>query len=87
MKERYTLAVGTQVREEDFGLLFYQMSGPKLHFVASGTLLSEDFFNGKKTLEEWMRIPERASQDRVGEIDAISRALEQLKHKGVIVEC
>ena len=87
MNKRYTLAKGTQVRGEDFGLLFYQMNGPKLHFVASGTLLSEDFFNGKRTLEEWVNMSDRPSQDRPGEIDALGRALEKLIHKGVIIEC
>ncbi|MDY7036296.1 MAG: mycofactocin biosynthesis chaperone MftB, partial [Thermodesulfobacteriota bacterium] len=48
MKEpKYILAPGTQVREEDFGLLFYTMTGPRLYFLSSGTLLADSFFQGK----------------------------------------
>jgi putative mycofactocin binding protein MftB len=87
MNKRYTLAKGTQVREEDFGLLFYQKNGPRLHFVASGSLLSEDFFIGKMTLEEWMGASDGLPDNRVQAAEAVGRALEQLTHKGVIVEC
>ena len=87
MNKRYTLASGTQVREEDFGLLFYQMDGPWLHFVASGRLLSEDFFQGKVTLGAWCDTiaGDRAKKGQAPE--AIARALQQLTSKGVIIEC
>ena len=87
MNKRYSLAKGTQVREEDFGLLFYQMNGPRLHFMASGSFLSEDFFQGEMTLKEWMGMPEKMLQNRVQEVEALGRALKRLSHKGVIVEC
>ena len=44
---RVKLAPGSQVREEDFGLLFYTQQGPALYFVSSGDLLGEDFFQGR----------------------------------------
>ncbi len=53
---RYILASGTQVRNEDFGLLFYTMKGPRLYFLASGGLLSPSFFEGKMTLDQWIRM-------------------------------
>ena len=87
MKERYTLANGTQVREEDFGLLFYQMNGPRLHFVASGGLLSEDFFEGNMTLGEWMGMSDNQPKNRIQEAQTLSRALKRLTDKGVIIEC
>ena len=87
MNNRYTLAKGTQVREEDFGLLFYQMNGPRLHFVASGNLLTEDFFRGKMTLEAWMGAREGLPEDNSQAVKAFAEALQQLTQKGVIVEC
>ena len=87
MNKCYTLAKGTQVREEDFGLLFYQMNGPRLHFVASGNLLTEDFFRGKMTLEAWMGAREGLPEDNPQAVKAFAEALQQLTQKGVIVEC
>lgn len=84
---KYVLALGTQVREEDFGLLFYQMNGPRLHFVASGSLLREDFFRGEMTLEAWMDTLTGQPGKKAQETEAISQALKQLTRKGVIVEC
>ena len=43
-ERRYKLAPGTQVREEDFGLLFYTMRGPRLFFLKCGRLLEPGFF-------------------------------------------
>ena len=43
---RYKLAAGVQVREESFGLLFYNYRGPRLYFVPSKDLIDVDFFNG-----------------------------------------
>ena len=51
---KYKLAPGARVREEDFGLLFYSMHGPKLYFLASGSLLPETFFEGRISLEAWI---------------------------------
>ena len=58
MKEktkRYRLAPGTQVREEDFGLLFYTKKGPRLFFLKCGRLLELDFFKGEASLAQWKR--------------------------------
>lgn len=84
---RYILAPGTQVREEEFGLLFYTMAGPRLYFLSSGKLLSSLFFEGECTLEQWIKQKcgkEAVSDDRIIEIE---RNLSQLKGKGVIIEC
>ena len=53
---KYVLASGNQVREEDFGLLFYTMRGPRLYFLSSGQLLGPSFFEGKLSLERWVEM-------------------------------
>jgi len=82
---RYELAPGTQVREEDFGLLFYTMAGPRLYFVSSGKALGPDFFKGKVTLDQWLS--RCKVQESVSKALLIEKSLNQLKNKGVIIEC
>ena len=41
---QYVLHPDCRVRREEFGLLFYDLKGPKLLFVASGDLLEADAF-------------------------------------------
>lgn len=82
----YVLASGTQMREEDFGLLFYSIPGPRLYFVPLGNMLDSRFFVGQKTLEQWLaeRDPSRtiSPEQRSSRV----RILEQLRDKGVIIE-
>ncbi len=84
---RWKLAPGSQVRKEDFGLLFYQMRGPRLYFVSSGGLLEDRFFQGELTLEQWL--VRKTGETRVSEsqILDLELALGQLKEKGVILGC
>lgn len=86
MNKYYTLGSGTQVRREDFGLLFYQMNGPRLYFVATGPLLSEDFFLGKMTVEEWIDTMKAAPDKKMQATRTIARALKTLADKGVVIE-
>jgi putative mycofactocin binding protein MftB len=83
---RYELAPGTQVREEDFGLLFYTMVGPRLYFLSCGGLLGSGFFNGELTLETWIR--QITTGDSVPKtlIQNLKNSLNQLREKGVIIE-
>jgi putative mycofactocin binding protein MftB len=85
-KSRYKLARGSQVRREDFGLLFYKMNGPRLYFVSSGKIISPDFFGGDMTLEEWIdkNYDDGLNEDRIYKLRKI---LGQLCEKGVIIEC
>lgn len=85
-KFRYKLARGSQVREEDFGLLFYRMNGPRLYFISSGDLISPDFFKGEKPLEAWI---EKNNNHGIGdaEVSELEKMLSQLSGKGVIIEC
>jgi putative mycofactocin binding protein MftB len=84
---RYKLAPGTQVREEDFGLLFYQMQGPRLYFLSSGKHLREDFFSGNKTLADLSHRQDNHPEPVKKIAAKIEQALSELAGKGVIVEC
>ena len=84
---KYKLAPGAQVREEDFGLLFYNMHGPRLYFLASGDLLQEDFFRGHISLESWVVKNFPKSKDIGSHISHLKQSLEKLAGKGVIIEC
>ena len=87
MKEtRYKLAPGTQVREEDFGLLFYTMAGPRLFFISSGDLIHCDFFENGLTLEQW--IGQHVGQNAVETtfVSELRKGLSRLSEKGVILE-
>ncbi|MCU0578818.1 MAG: mycofactocin biosynthesis chaperone MftB [Desulfobacterota bacterium] len=84
---RYRLAPGSQVREEDFGLLFYTQQGPGLYFVGSGNFLGEEFFEGRETLRDWYRRGENAGPSAAAKWSAVKNALESLREKGVILAC
>jgi putative mycofactocin binding protein MftB len=82
-EKRYRLASGSQVREEEFGLLFYSMQGPRLYFFTCGSSLSPLFFEGKKTLLQCVK--DRGLSER--RALSLAAGLDQLKEKGVILEC
>ena len=84
---RFTLASGTKVRKETFGLLFYTMIGPRLYFLSSGELLSEDFFNSEFTLEKWMDKKIWDGSVSSSLLLNLKKGLNHLKDKGVILEC
>jgi len=86
-RKKYQLAPGTQVREEEFGLLFYHRDGPRLFCLSCGRLLEDRFFLGEVPLEQWFR--EKTSRTPVPEsrLRSLARALLRLKEKGVIVDC
>lgn len=86
MDTKYRLAPGAQVREEDFGLLFYSMHGPRLFFLASKKLLGEEFFTSEITLREWIEKKMEQGPESFKKAAGLKKALENLKHKGVIVE-
>ena len=86
-KKRYKLAPGTQVRKEDFGLLFYTMAGPRLYFLPSGDLLADHFFNGAITLKQGLKQETSHVSISSARVSSLVKALHQLKEKGVILEC
>lgn len=83
---KYILSSGTQVRDEDFGLLFYTMKGPRLYFLSSGQMLDSSFFQGELTLDQWIRLKKEERSVPEEPLLGIGKALEQLKDKGVIFE-
>ncbi len=85
--KRYRLAPGTQVREEDFGLLFYTMSGPRLYFLSSGTWLDDQFFDGNMTLQQAICKDADHGQSLMNRVASLGKSLNRLKEKGVILEC
>lgn len=86
-RTRYKLASGSQVREEDFGLLFYSADGPNLFFMSCGTLLESGFFEGEMTLEQWLNRDRSPQLTREAQRVSLGKALQSLVKKGVIVEC
>ena len=84
---KYKLAPGAQVREEDFGLLFYNMHGPRLYFLASGDLLQEDFFRCHISLESWVGKRHPLSPEIALRMPGLQKSLKKLADKGVIIEC
>jgi putative mycofactocin binding protein MftB len=87
MKEtRYKLAPGTQVREEDFGLLFYTMTGPRLFFMSSGDLINSDFFQSKMTLEQWIVQRVGLNVVETQSVSGLKDGLRRLIERGVILE-
>jgi putative mycofactocin binding protein MftB len=84
---RYTLAPGAQVREEDFGLLFYTMDGPRLYFLSCGDLLGSRFFKGKLTVAEWLTSFHGERAFLKARIPEIVKNLHHLKERGVLLEC
>ena len=84
---RYSLAPGTQVREEDFGLLFYTMKGPRLYFLRCGQWVKRSFFQGDLTLEQYLLQKGEKGSVPDTPIQEIRKTLDQLREKGVILEC
>ena len=83
---KYVLAPGTQVREEDFGLLFYTRHGPRLFFLSSGDMLEPRFFQGKLTLEQWIKQQTERPSTTKAQMSEINNTLVELREKGVILE-
>jgi putative mycofactocin binding protein MftB len=81
----YKLADGVQVREEKFGLLFYNYRGPRLYFLPTKGLIASDFFNGRKSTNELIEsICSQNMWPRVRVRDRIKQVLMMLEKKGLI---
>jgi putative mycofactocin binding protein MftB len=84
----YRLACSIRVRDEKFGLLFYDRRGPKLTFLYSGQWIRSEFFSGEQHLKQWVRrqfsvLPEEKLLEAE---EALFRALSKLIEKGLIIE-
>jgi putative mycofactocin binding protein MftB len=85
MSRKYKLTPGTQVREENFGLLFYTFEGPRLSFLPSGPLLSCEFFQGRISLSHWFENAGEYLKVSANQRRSLENALTDLCYKGVII--
>jgi putative mycofactocin binding protein MftB len=69
-----------RVRQEEFGLLFYDSRGPRLLFAETGTLLPSDYFDGQRSRDE---LPAGLT---AGQQQALQKFINQLVEKGFIRE-
>ena len=83
----FKLSPGTQMRQEDFGLLFYTMGGPQLYFLSSGKLLNSSFFKGNFTLNQWLQMNTELGIVPSARVLELKGTLDQLREKGVLLEC
>ncbi|MGQ9920311.1 MAG: mycofactocin biosynthesis chaperone MftB [Desulfobacca sp.] len=83
--KRYVLPIGVQVRQEKFGLLFYNYRGPRLYFVPSGDFLSCSFFNGQQTVQDWAAgVAARTGVCQQRLLIRIQALLDLLEAKGLV---
>lgn len=86
-EKKYRMASGAQVRQEDFGLLFYTMKGPRLYFLPVKTVLAPGFFSGEYSLLSWVENSDNKNRISDRYIKNLEKSLDQLIHKGVLLEC
>ena len=78
-------ADGVQVREETFGLLFYDYRGPRLYFVPSKDLIDAVFFTGRQSVSELIAsICARKECTKTLVEERIRQVLAKLEDKGLI---
>jgi len=76
----YRLHPACRVRQEKFGLLFYDNRGPKLLFAETGSMLPESFFSDSGVQEQiWGSLNEVSRQ-------RLARLFEKLVAGGFINE-
>ena len=76
---------GVQVREETFGLLFYDYRGPRLYFVPSKDLIAVGFFTGRQSVSELIAsICARKECAKMLVEERITQVLAKLEDKGLI---
>ncbi len=81
----YRLIDGVQVRQEKFGLLFYNYRGPRLYFMPSRDLIDCSFFEGNQTVPELIEfIAGQHSWPRQWIQDRVHQVLEMLEVKGLV---
>jgi hypothetical protein len=76
------------VREEKFGLLFYNSKGPKLTFVRSGPWIHPNFFSGEIDLKRWIQtqFPALFGEKRLRVEERLLQTLSKLVEKELIIE-
>jgi putative mycofactocin binding protein MftB len=69
-----------RVRQEGFGLLFYDCRGPRLLFAETGKILLPDFF---ETVRQKDELPEGLSENQKG---SLQKFITKLLEKGFLHE-
>lgn len=69
-----------RVRAEKFGLLFYDLRGPRLLFAETGALIEPDFFKGKEPADAFLGRLDLRDRNRVRSL------LVKLREKGYLSE-
>ncbi len=69
-----------RVRQERFGLLFYDSRGPRLLFVETGSLIDPEFFRGEEPVDTALA---RLSEKDRGRILGL---IDKLREKGYVRE-
>lgn len=69
-----------RVRSEKFGLLFYDLRGPRLLFAETGKLLEPGFFQGKEPVDAFLGQLDKRDRNRVESL------LVKLREKGYLSE-
>lgn len=84
----YNLADGVQVRQEVFGLLFYNYQGPRLYFVPSEDLIEDHFFTSSQSTGQLIEsiCSKHKNWPRQWIQDKVEHILEMLKGKGLVYE-
>ncbi len=77
---QYVLHPDCRVRKEEFGLLFYDLRGPKLLFVETGDLLEPELFQTGTASASVLAGKSKSERLRV------ERLLRSLVEKGIIRE-
>lgn len=80
MSAGFKLHPACRVRQETFGLLFYDARGPRLLFAETGNLLPPDFFSEVRGKEEFAAAVPPAQRR------GLVRLVEQLTAKGFLRE-
>ncbi|MGA2152556.1 MAG: mycofactocin biosynthesis chaperone MftB [Geobacteraceae bacterium] len=69
-----------RVRSEKFGLLFYDLRGPRLLFAETGALLEPDFFYGNEPVDAFLGGLDKRDKHRVESL------VVKLREKGYLSE-
>jgi len=69
-----------RVRQEGFGLLFYDSRGPRLLFAATGNLLPQDYFDTPRSRDD---LPAGLSESQK---QSVKKFVGQLLEKGFLRE-
>ena len=78
--DRLQLHPACRVRQEGFGLLFYDLRGPRLLFVETGALIAPDLFTGNEPVSSYL------SRLESGERGRVLGLLKKLSEKGYLRE-